>query len=186
MFFPQQCLYFLPELQGQGSPRAGVGAAGASGDGAVATCPGVLQFEANSASFALFSAICRSISSQSGSSQCMMDWIWKLMLLRNFSSCVWGGGSGLGSGFGSGVGSCSFDGANFFYEQGVDQRVEGGVAGDVAIGEVAAAETPGGAGDLGGEALFDGVGGIAAAVHVGNEELVDVGFFGENEVVESV
>ena len=99
----------------------------------------------------------------------MMDWIWKLMLLRNFSSCVWGGGSGLGSGFGSGVGSCSFDGANFFYEQGVDQRVEGGVAGD-----------------LGGEALFDGVGGIAAAVHVGNEELVDVGFFGENEVVESV
>ena len=169
MFFPQQCLYFLPELQGQGSPRAGVGAAGASGDGAVATCPGVLQFEANSASFALFSAICRSISSQSGSSQCMMDWIWKLMLLRNFSSCVWGGGSGLGSGFGSGVGSCSFDGANFFYEQGVDQRVEGGVAGD-----------------LGGEALFDGVGGIAAAVHVGNEELVDVGFFGENEVVESV
>jgi hypothetical protein len=85
-----------------------------------------------------------------------------------------------------GVGTGSFDGADFFYEHGVEERVEGGVAGDVAIGEVAAAETPGGAGDLGGEALFDGVGGIAAAVHVGDEEVVDVGFFGENEVVKGV
>jgi hypothetical protein len=34
MFFPQQCLYFLPDLHGQGRVLAGVGA--------------VLQFEANS------------------------------------------------------------------------------------------------------------------------------------------
>ena len=65
-----------------------------------------------------------------------------------------------------------------FFERGVEERFERGVFRYVAIGEVAAAETPCGAGDLGGEAFFDGVAGVAGFFEADAEEFVDVEFFG--------
>jgi len=73
-----------------------------------------------------------------------------------------------------------------FFERGVEEGIEGGVLSDIAIGDVAAAKTPGGAGDLGGEAFFDGVGGVAGVFEAAAEELVGVDFFGEDEIVHRV
>ena len=58
--------------------------------------------------------------------------------------------------------------------------------GDFAIGEVAAAESPGGTGDFGGEAFFAGADGLAGSVYVQAEHAVDVAFVGEHEGVLSV
>jgi hypothetical protein len=55
--------------------------------------------------------------------------------------------------------------------------------GYVAIGEIAAAKSPGGAGDFVGEAFFYGVLGVAGFFEALAEERVDVGFFGKDEIV---
>jgi len=60
------------------------------------------------------------------------------------------------------------------------------VLSDVSIGEVAAAESPGGAGDLGGEAFFDSVAGVAGIFEASAEVFVGVEFFGEDEIVHRV
>jgi len=86
-----------------------------------------------------------------------------------------------------GVGSCSFDGADLLFEGGVEERVGITLCGDVTVNQVAAAKSPGGAGDFGGEAFFDGVvRQVAGVVHVEAELAVGFGFFGENEVGLSV
>ena len=82
-----------------------------------------------------------------------------------------------------GGGSSSFDGAELFFIQGVEEGVEGGVAGDVAVGEVAAAETPGGAGDLVGEGVFEKAGGAEFLEHGVEEVFVEGGFVGEDKIV---
>ena len=85
-----------------------------------------------------------------------------------------------------GVGSGSFDGSDLFFEHGVEEGVEGGVFGNVSIGDVAAAKTPGGAGDFGGEAFFDGIAGVAGIFEAAAEVFVGVDFFGEDEIVHRV
>jgi len=81
-----------------------------------------------------------------------------------------------------GVGPGSFDGTDLRAEHGVEERIDGGVLGDVAVDEVAATESPRGAGDFRGEKFFDGVDGVAAALHVDAEHIVNFGFFGEDEI----
>ena len=73
-----------------------------------------------------------------------------------------------------------------FFEHGVEERVEGGVLSYVSVDEVAATKAPGGAGDLGGEAFFDGVAGVAGFFEADAEEFVDVEFFGEDEIVHRI
>ena len=85
-----------------------------------------------------------------------------------------------------GGGSGSFDGADLFFIHGVEEGFEGGVAGDVAVGEVAAAETPGGAGDLVGEGVFEEACGAEFPEHGVEEVFVEGGFVGEDEVVSCV
>ena len=77
-----------------------------------------------------------------------------------------------------GVRPCSFDGADPFFEGGVEERVDDGVCGEFSVGEVAAAQTPGGAGDLGGEVVFKDIDGFEGVVHVDDEEVVDFLFAG--------
>ena len=89
------------------------------------------------------------------------------------------------------MGSGSFDGADSFFEGGVEEGVDYGVRGEFSVGEVAAAEAPRGARDLDGEVFFDHVHGFErtfyfeGASHVGDEEVVDFGLFGEDEIVVS-
>jgi hypothetical protein len=73
-----------------------------------------------------------------------------------------------------------------FFQRGVEEGFEDGVFRYVAVGDVAAAKTPGGAGDLGGEAFFDGVDGVAGFFEADAEEFVEVEFFGEDEVVHRI
>ena len=70
-----------------------------------------------------------------------------------------------------GVGSSPFDGADSFFECGVEEGVDYGVGGEFSVGEVAAAESPGGAGDLGGEVFFDDVDTVEGMMRLGDEEL---------------
>ena len=77
-----------------------------------------------------------------------------------------------------GVGSGPFDGADSFFECGVEEGVDYGVGGEFSVGEVAAAESPGGAGDLGGEVFFEDVDTFEGMVHVGDEKVVDFLFPG--------
>ena len=85
-----------------------------------------------------------------------------------------------------GVGSGSLDGADLFFEPGVEEGVENGMLRYVAVSDVAAAKTPGGAGDLGGEAFFDGVAGVAGFFEADAEEFVEVEFFGKYEIVHRI
>ena len=85
-----------------------------------------------------------------------------------------------------GVGTGSFYGADLFFQRGVEERFKSGVFRYVAVGDVAAAKTPGGVGDLGGEAFFDSVAGVAGFFEADAEEFVEVEFFGEDEVVHRI
>ena len=85
-----------------------------------------------------------------------------------------------------GVGTGSFDGADLFFEGQVHERVESGVFRYVAVSDVAAAKTPGCAGDLGGEAFFDSVAGVAGFFEADAEEFVEVAFFGKYEIVHRI
>ena len=76
------------------------------------------------------------------------------------------------------MGSSPFDGADSFFECGVEEGVDYGVGGEFSVGEVAAAESPGGAGDLGGEVFFEDVDTFEGMVHVGDEKVVDFLFPG--------
>jgi len=60
------------------------------------------------------------------------------------------------------------------------------LAASFSVGEVAAAESPGGAGDLSGEVFFENVYGFEGVVHVDDEEVVDFGLGGEDEIGLSV
>ena len=82
-----------------------------------------------------------------------------------------------------GGGAGSFDGAELFFIHGVEEGVEGGAVGDVAIGEVAAAKAPGGAGDLVGEGVFEEAGGAEFLEHGVEEVFVEGGFVGEDKIV---
>ena len=82
-----------------------------------------------------------------------------------------------------GGGSGSFDEAELFFIQGVEEWVEGGVAGDVAVSEVAAAEAPSGAGDLVGEGVFEEACGAEFLEHGVEEVFVEGGFVGEHKIV---
>jgi len=77
-----------------------------------------------------------------------------------------------------GVGPGSFDGADLFFEGGIEERVDDGVGGEFSVGEVAAAETPGSAGDLGGEVFFEDIEGFEGVMHIDDEEVVDILFSG--------
>ena len=60
------------------------------------------------------------------------------------------------------------------------------LAASFSVGEVAAAQTPGGAGDLGGEVFFEDVDGFEGVVHIDDEHVVDFGLCGEDEICLSV
>jgi hypothetical protein len=64
------------------------------------------------------------------------------------------------------------------FEQFVEHGVAGGVVGEFSFYVAAAAEAPGGSGDLGDEGFFEEAGGVELVIHGFAEFLVEIALFG--------